>query len=241
MFLGTVLVSQTIQGVAVKKKALVVAFEQIVKHVIDRKAGFLRPTEESHYEVLRDQTRLVLATYRGESALSYSAQDSVDVPLSFEQVDALLAASAKSGEAVDLQRLHAPANDAAPKAEPQIGDKMPEGHPNAGWIYAGISKTTHEPFYVAPKDSGVFQWKEAMAFAAKDGARVPSQDELGQIYEARNKGALKDTFNVTGSIPACWYWSSSQSYVTTAWAQRFSDGHQFTNYRYDASSLRLVR
>jgi hypothetical protein len=240
MFLGTVLVNQTIQGVPVKKKALVVAFEQIVKNVIDRKAGFLRPTEESHYEVLPNQTRLVLATYRGESALSYSAQESVDVPLSFEQVDALLAASAKSGEAVDLQRLHAPTNDASPKAEPQIGDKMPAGHPNAGWIYAGISKTTHEPFYVAPKDSGVFQWKEAMAFAAKEGSRVPSREELNQLYDARDQGALKGTFNVTGSLPAGWYWSSSQNGLD-AWAQRFSDGDQDVYNKSNDSSLRCVR
>jgi hypothetical protein len=136
----------------------------------------------------------------------------------------------------------AAANDsAANNAAPQIGDKMRAGHPNAGWIYAGISKTTHEPFYVAPKDSGVFQWKEAMAFAAKEGSRVPSREELDQIYDAREKGALKDTFNVTGSDPAGWYWSSSQYDVNDAWAQRFSDGHQDTNIKLYDSSLRCVR
>ncbi len=139
-------------------------------------------------------------------------------------------------------RLHAPANDSVVvNVEPQIGDVMPAGHKQAGWIYAGISKTTHEPFYVAPKDSGVFKWKEAMAFAAKEGARVPSPDELDQIYEARNKAALKDTFNVTGSYPAGWYWSSRDDFLT-AWAQRFSDGHQYEFiFKYDSSTLRCVR
>jgi len=133
------------------------------------------------------------------------------------------------------------ANDStAISAEPQIGDKMPTGHPNAGWIYAGISKTTHQPFYVAPKDSGVFKWKEAMAFAAKDGARVPCQDELDQIYEARDKGGLKGTFNETGSIPAGWYWSS-RDYDLIAWAQRFSDGGQSYYGKDFDSSLRCVR
>ncbi len=133
----------------------------------------------------------------------------------------------------------APANDStAISAEPQIGDVMPAGHKQAGWIYAGISKTTHEPFYVAPKDSGVFQWKEAMAFAAKHGARVPSQDELDQIYEARNKGALKDTFNVTGSNSAGWYWASRDD-SSLAWAQRFSDG--IRDSKISVSSLRCVR
>jgi hypothetical protein len=139
-------------------------------------------------------------------------------------------------------RVHAPANDsAAISAEPKIGDKMPAGHPNAGWIYAGISKTTHQPFYVAPKDSGVFQWKEAMAFAAKEGSRVPSREELDQIYDARERGALKSTFNVTGSIPAGCYWSSSQFSNYLAWAQRFSDGNQDCILKNYDSSLRCVR
>src|SRR5229473_3601833 len=76
-------------------------------------------------------------------------------------------------------KLRPAANDHAKQAtvtEPKIGDKMPAGHPQAGWIYAGISKNTQQPFYVAPKDSGVFQWKEATAFAAKDGSRVPSKE-----------------------------------------------------------------
>ena len=136
----------------------------------------------------------------------------------------------------------APANDStAASATPQIGDKMPAGHKQAGWIYAGISKTTHEPFYVAPKDSGVFQWKEAMAFAAKEGSRVPSQDELDQIHDAMDKGALKGTFNVTGSDSAGWYWSSSQYANYDAWAQRFSDGRQVIYYKVYDSSLRCVR
>ncbi len=133
------------------------------------------------------------------------------------------------------------ANDsAAINAEPQIGDVMPAGHKHAGWIYAGISRTTHQPFYVAPNDSGVFKWKEAMAFAAKDGARLPSQDELDQIYQARNKGALKGTFNLTGSDPAGWYWSSRDG-SSSAWPQRFSDGSKYNGYKFIYSSLRLVR
>jgi hypothetical protein len=135
----------------------------------------------------------------------------------------------------------APANDStAASATPEIGDKMQAGHPNAGWIYAGVSKTTHQPLYVAPTDSGVFQWKAAMSFAAKEGARVPSREELDQIHDAKDKGALKGTFNVTGWLPAGWYWSSSPSY-DSAWAQRFSDGNQYDGIKSVASSLRCVR
>jgi hypothetical protein len=122
----------------------------------------------------------------------------------------------------------------------EIGDVMPEGHVNAGWIYAGISKTTHMPFYVAPKDSGVFQWKRAMDFAAKDGSRVPSKEELDQIFGARDQGTLKDTFNVTGMYPAGWYWTS-RDYDDLAWAESFSDGTQYDFLRESVASLRLVR
>jgi hypothetical protein len=131
--------------------------------------------------------------------------------------------------------------DAAASATPQIGDKMPAGHPNAGWIYAGVSKTTNQALYVAPKDSGVFQWKAAMDFPAKEGARVPSREELDQIHDAMDKGALKGTFNETGSDPAGWYWSSSQLDNYYAWDQRFSDGHQIISLKTIASSLRCVR
>jgi hypothetical protein len=129
---------------------------------------------------------------------------------------------------------------ATPKAEPQIGDKMPAGHKQAGWIYAGVSKTTHEPFYVAPEDSGVFQWNKAMAFAAEDGSRLPSKEELDQIHDAKDKGALKGTFNVAGSHSAGWYWSS-RDYYDNAWVQRFSDGDQNDRSKDYDSSLRCVR
>jgi hypothetical protein len=123
----------------------------------------------------------------------------------------------------------------------KIGDAMPEGHEHAGWIYGGVSKTTGKPFYIAPKDSGVMQWKEAMDFAARSNMSLPSREELNQMYQARNEGALKDTFNRTGSDPAGWYWSSSQDYGYGAWAQRFSDGHKSYGYKFDATSLRCVR
>jgi hypothetical protein len=124
---------------------------------------------------------------------------------------------------------------------PRIGDVMPAGHPQKGWIYAGKSRTTHEPFYVAPKDSGVFQWNAAMDFAAKEGARVPSRKELDQIQAAMDKGALKGTFNVNGSYPGGWYWSSSQNDNDHVWAQRFSDGYQYKGFKSGDSSLRCVR
>jgi hypothetical protein len=137
----------------------------------------------------------------------------------------------------------APANDTAKSAVPEIGDVMPAGHKNAGWVYAGISKTTSEPFYSAAEDSGVFKWNAAMKFAAQQNARVPSDEELNQLFEAKDEGALKGTFNVSGSYPAGWYCSSTELHdlADYAWDQRFDDGTRIWHYKDGQSSLRLVR
>jgi hypothetical protein len=128
-------------------------------------------------------------------------------------------------------------------APPEIGDVMPTGHKHEGWIYAGISLTTGKTFYVASKDSGVFKWKEAMEFAARESARVPSSDELIQLYRAKNIGALKDTFDVSGSYPDEWYWSATEhrDHAYYAWVQRFDIGYRDWHHKDDQSSLRLVR
>jgi Protein of unknown function (DUF1566) len=126
---------------------------------------------------------------------------------------------------------------------PNIGDVMPAGHEHAGWIYAGISDTTGKPFYAASRNSGVYKWKEAMAFAANEKANMPSHAELNQLYKAKNQGAFKGTFNETGSDPAGWYWSATELRVSAgyAWYQRFSDGYRGWLHKANRSSVRLVR
>jgi hypothetical protein len=119
-----------------------------------------------------------------------------------------------------------------------VGDVMPERHEHAGWIYGGVSKTTGKPFYIAPNDTGVMEWQDAMDLAARSNASLPSREELNQIYEARNEGALKGKFDSTGAIPAGWYWSSSQYCGYGAWAQRFSEGGQYDGYETIASMMR---
>jgi len=125
----------------------------------------------------------------------------------------------------------------------EIGDEMEDGT-----IFAGISPDTGKAMYATPRDaSGTYTFNEAANYAAKLDAhghkdfRVPTKNELGVLYENRNKGKLKGTFNETGSNPAGWFWSSSQINLYDAWGQRFSDGYQGFNYRYDVSFLRCVR
>jgi hypothetical protein len=144
--------------------------------------------------------------------------------------------------ALDAANDAAPAtNDAAPaKSAPQIGDTMEDGT-----MFAGISPDTNKPMFAAAADApGVYDHNEAEKYANgfeghghKD-FRVPTKGELNALF---NNRAAIGGFNVTGSNPAGWYWSSSRSYYGNAWAQRFSDGNQNNNNRNNNSSLRLVR
>jgi hypothetical protein len=127
----------------------------------------------------------------------------------------------------------------APKAGPQIGDRMPDGT-----IYAGISPDTRQPMYARPRDeSGTYTFNEAAKHAktAGDGFHVPSKDELKVLWENRNKGQLKGTFNETGSEAAGWYWSSTSDSSLFASVRRFSDGDQGHLLKAFDQSLRLVR
>jgi hypothetical protein len=109
-------------------------------------------------------------------------------------------------------------------------------------VYAGISPDTGKAMYATPADAQLtMQWKQAMKYAAwldanghKDW-RVPTKGELNVLY---NNRAAIGGFDESGSYPAGWSWSSSQSGDTSAWAQRFSDGSQDYNFKNHVSSLR---
>src|SRR5262249_43471600 len=127
--------------------------------------------------------------------------------------------------------------------ERRIGDRMEDGT-----VYAGISPDTGEKMFTTPEDAPLtMKWERAMDYAAMLEAhgrkdwRVPTRAELNVLYENRDKGALKGTFNVTGSYPAGLYWSSTEGNYADAWTQRFSDGNQGWDNEDLDSSLRCVR
>src|SRR5258708_1302015 len=141
-------------------------------------------------------------------------------------------------------KVHSAANDSSATAERKPGDEMRDGT-----IYAGISPDTGKAMYTKPYDEQLtFTFNEAGKYAdttldayGHHDWRVPTKGELNVLRENRNEGALKGTFNVTGSYPAGWYWSSSQYSNYLAWAQRFSDGFQHDSLKLIDSSLRLLR
>lgn len=70
---------------------------------------------------------------------------------------------------------------------------------------------------------------------------LPAQDELHVLYTNKNTGDLNGTFNETGSIPAGYYWSSSEGVGDTARFIRFSAGNQSNGDKGNGYTVRCVR
>jgi hypothetical protein len=127
----------------------------------------------------------------------------------------------------------------------QVGDKMEDGT-----IYAGISPDTGEKMYAAPDDAPIsMDFNEAAEYAknlevgGKKDFRVPSKAELKVLFDNREKGSLKGTFNLTGSNRSGSYGSSTPCYTYNAYAQRFNDGaqHGYGRFQGFGASIRCVR
>jgi hypothetical protein len=67
---------------------------------------------------------------------------------------------------------------------------------------------------------------------------LPSQDELNVVYS--NRAAIGN-FNLTGSFPSGYYWSSSENWTDSVKNQKFSDGTFSNRIKYGAISIRCVR
>ena len=120
------------------------------------------------------------------------------------------------------------------------GDKMPDGT-----VYAGISPDTGKAMYAMPADAPLtMKFNQAKEYAAQLDAhghkdwRVPTRKELDVLF---NNRAAIGGFNVSGSNPAGWYWSTASNYQWSAWGQRFSGGFQDDIIMGNPSSVRLVR
>jgi hypothetical protein len=67
---------------------------------------------------------------------------------------------------------------------------------------------------------------------------VPTKNELNVLF---NNRAAIGGFDISGSNPSGWYWSSSFYDKWNAWGQRFSDGFQNDFSKVYPSSVRCVR
>ena len=114
-----------------------------------------------------------------------------------------------------------------------------------GTVLAGISPDTNKPMYATPADASLtMTFNEAQEYAARLDAhghkdwRVPTRAELNVLF---NNRAAIGGFDISGSYPSGWYWSSSQYGIWLAWGQRFSDGLQYNRNKHTHSSVRPVR
>ena len=97
-----------------------------------------------------------------------------------------------------------------------------------------IIKPDFEAFEVYPNDlEGRFTWDEAKEAceALGEGWRLPTKNELNEIYKNR-----------VGGFANYGYWSSTEYDNYGAWVQNFSNGSQYSLYKfYDYFNVRAVR
>ena len=102
-----------------------------------------------------------------------------------------------------------------------------------GEINVGITLHDNKPHHLIllPGDEKK-NWKDAVAWAKKKGAELPSRIDMLVLFER-----AKDKFEKT------WYWTG-QEYAGTAdyaWIQYFSNGGQGSYHESDACRCRAVR
>jgi hypothetical protein len=105
-----------------------------------------------------------------------------------------------------------------------------------GTIFAGRLPYTDKYIFVTRKDAPMTLGAEAaMEYAAALDSnghrdwRLPNIVELNMLYQNRQTGALRGTFNETASSPGSQYWSSSpgpllRRSTESVWVQLFENG-----------------
>lgn len=120
----------------------------------------------------------------------------------------------------------------------KTGDAIPDG-PNYGWIYCDGRGV--EPFLVAPRDSGVMRWHQAMELASRHAFELPTIEQLHAMYHARDTGSLKDTIYLSASGQMGRYWSSTKDVNVHGCSEAFTiDFSRICDDR-TLSSVRFVR
>ena len=82
-----------------------------------------------------------------------------------------------------------------------------------------------------------------LSMHAKTDWYLPARAEWNVIYLASVAagGTFRSGFDLSGSHPSGYYWSSSENADFLAWYQRFSDGHQDAYYKNSGLSVRCAR
>lgn len=121
-------------------------------------------------------------------------------------------------------------------ATPGVEASCRTGEANTAFL-VGLGTTPSPAPYVAARHCSDLAPPTADAFGHDDWY-LPAQDELDVLFD--NRVAIGG-FNVSGSFPAGWYWSSSENSDRFARLQSFSDGTQLITIKRNGLSVRCVR
>ncbi len=125
-----------------------------------------------------------------------------------------------------------------------IGDILPDGS-----VYVGISPDTNKPMCATAADAPVSmsfnaaaQYAEELDAHGHSDWRVPTIEELNVLYQNHEKGALKGTFNISGSPNLnAHHWSSTPCFKDDGWYLEFSQGYRNTYTKSLDTYVRCVR
>ncbi|TCP58336.1 uncharacterized protein DUF1566 [Rhodovulum bhavnagarense] len=101
-------------------------------------------------------------------------------------------------------------------------------------LIVGATSSTDYPFEAAVYCDG-------LSAHGYDDWYLPAQDELNVLYTNRTTGDLNGTFDESDPFPAGYYWSSSETFLTSARSQNFSDGIQGGTSKNSGLAVRCVR
>jgi hypothetical protein len=126
--------------------------------------------------------------------------------------------------------------------------ELPVGELHDGGIYVGLSAENGNSLHAALADLPDHKtYEEALAAAAElkslhPTAHVPTPRELDRnLFDNRDTGHLKGTFNTSGSFPGSAYRSSQPYYGSdSAWSTCFDKGAHVIEGKLSRGPVRLV-
>jgi hypothetical protein len=119
-----------------------------------------------------------------------------------------------------------------------------------GTIYAGFSPDTQKPMYAAAEDTPVTvtfnraaEWAAELEVCGYKDWRVPTKEELNVLYQNKDEGFLKGTFNKYTETGVSQYWSSTpvKNAANFAYDQNFFCGRCDWEKKKSLAAVRFVR
>jgi len=127
--------------------------------------------------------------------------------------------------------------------DPEIGELMPDGT-----VYVGVSPETGGAMYARYRDSSLpMKWEKATKYVkglsshGYDDWKLPSKKEMQVLFENKEKGSLKGTFNQSVFIGRGSYWTAEEKDRNYAYYQCFKDGDQDWLRKDESGPVRAIR